>query len=421
MPRKPVNSESPSTKVPRYRCHKASGQAVVSLSRVDHYLGVYGSKESREQYQQVVARWLAAGRRIPDAKPEAVVSLAEVLLAYLEHCQRKYASRRGFEKIIHRVKSAIRPARELYGLTPAVGFGPKALSVVRDKLIGEGLCRSTINDRVQIIKAAIAWAVAEELIPGGVWHAVSAVKNLRAGDSNAKEPTPDSPVNESFIDAVTPYLRPPVAAVVRLLLLTGARPDEICTMRTGDIDTSGRVWVYRPEKHKTDWKGKSREVFIGPAAQDVLRPWLRSNLAEHVFRPDEDDIIRRAALTEARKTPLSCGNKRGSNRKRRPRRKPRDRYAPDSIRRAVYRACDLADAAAKARAADDGREVPEGRLVPRWFPYQLRHNCATRARREAGIEAARVLLGHQVGNEAVTARYAEQDSTLAQAVALRIG
>jgi hypothetical protein len=47
-----------------------------------------------------------------------------------------------------------------------------------------------------------------------------------------------------------------------------------------DIDRTGRVWVYKPERHKTEHRGQSREIYLGPKAQAVLTPWLRD-------RPDE--------------------------------------------------------------------------------------------------------------------------------------
>ena len=34
------------------------------------------------------------------------------------------------------------------------------------------------------------------------------------------------------------------------------------------------------------------------------------------------------------------------------------------------------------------------RVVERWHPHRLRHSAATRIRREHGLEAARVILGH---------------------------
>ena len=50
MPRKPG-------KVPSYCRHKHSGQAVVRINGRDHYLGEYGSSDSHERYQRLIAEW----------------------------------------------------------------------------------------------------------------------------------------------------------------------------------------------------------------------------------------------------------------------------------------------------------------------------------------------------------------------------
>lgn len=47
---------------PKYRKHRASGQAVVTLSGKDCYLGPYGTKAIRVEYDRLVGEWLAAGR-----------------------------------------------------------------------------------------------------------------------------------------------------------------------------------------------------------------------------------------------------------------------------------------------------------------------------------------------------------------------
>ena len=39
---------------------------------------------------------------------------------------------------------------------------------------------------------------------------------------------------------------------------------------------AGAVWVYKPRRHKTQHYGKGRCIFIGPKAQEILRPWLRA-------------------------------------------------------------------------------------------------------------------------------------------------
>jgi integrase len=57
--------------------------------------------------------------------------------------------------------------------------------------------------------------------------------------------------------------------------------------------------------------------------------------------------------------------------------------------------------------------------VTKWHPHQLRHACATRVRREAGLESARVILGH--ADLRMAEHYAELDKARALEVASRLG
>ena len=43
--------------VPRYRLHRASGQAVVTIDGRDHYLGVWKSTASKIEYDRLVGEW----------------------------------------------------------------------------------------------------------------------------------------------------------------------------------------------------------------------------------------------------------------------------------------------------------------------------------------------------------------------------
>ncbi len=56
---------------------------------------------------------------------------------------------------------------------------------------------------------------------------------------------------------------------------------------------------------------------------------------------------------------------------------------------------------------------------PNWHPHQLRHNAATRLRREFGLDVARAVLGHS--SPAVTEVYAELDQAKAADAMARIG
>lgn len=70
-------------KVPSYRHHRASGQAVVTLSGRDIYLGPYGTQLSRDAYDRVIGEWLAAGRTVQRTAEDAPITVADLALAYL--------------------------------------------------------------------------------------------------------------------------------------------------------------------------------------------------------------------------------------------------------------------------------------------------------------------------------------------------
>jgi len=42
--------------------------------------------------------------------------------------------------------------KQLYGMTPAAGFGPKALQAVRQKMVESGWCRTNINKQVNRLR-----------------------------------------------------------------------------------------------------------------------------------------------------------------------------------------------------------------------------------------------------------------------------
>ena len=50
---------TPAVRVPQYRLHKPSRQAVVTLGGKDHYLGPYDSAKSKAEYQRLLGEWLA--------------------------------------------------------------------------------------------------------------------------------------------------------------------------------------------------------------------------------------------------------------------------------------------------------------------------------------------------------------------------
>lgn len=255
-----------SERVPAYRLHKPSGQAVVTLNGQDHYLGRHDTQASRDAYNERIVTWLSHGRTLPLAEQRAnVVCVADVCDAFLKWCQREYRDAKGnVGREVKNIRLALRPL--VFGdvaALPAAQFGAKALIQFRDGLIKAGLARKTINQRVGIVRRAFRHAVKEEIVPPSSLHALEAVDGLKRGRCSAREAPGVKPVPQADVDAVLPLLPAPVAAMVRLQLLTGCRPGEVVAMRIADIDatpapesaTPPQALQDRAKKVAADWEG----------------------------------------------------------------------------------------------------------------------------------------------------------------------
>jgi len=53
-------------RLPQYRLHRRSGQAIVTLNNRDRNLGEFGSEASRQECDRLIAKWLSNGRRTPE-------------------------------------------------------------------------------------------------------------------------------------------------------------------------------------------------------------------------------------------------------------------------------------------------------------------------------------------------------------------
>jgi integrase len=405
----------PRNPVPSYRLHKQSGQAVVTLTlngvRKDILLGPHGSPESKEEYERVLAQLRtpagAAGLVAHGGhNGPADLTVSEVLLPFWEHAQKHYRRPDGTPNgtptnTVVEYRYTLRVLRELYGSLPAREFGPLALKAVRQKMVDLGWCRTTVNSRVGKVKHVFKWATGEELVPPGVYQALACVPGLQRGRTTAPEPDPVVPVPDEHVDAVLPFLNRHCRAMVELMRLTGMRPGEVCRLKLCDVDRSGDVWLYRPAAHKTAHRGKDRLVPIGPRAQGLIDDFLRVSPVDPaltVFSPARERKERFRVRRAARKSKVQPSQQ--DRRKSNPRRAPAAVYAPHALGVVVARACERA-------------------RVEHWHPNQLRHTHATRVRREFGLEAAQVVLGHARAD--VTQVYAERDAGLAVTVAAKIG
>jgi integrase len=389
---------------PKYRLHRASGNAVVTLpdgsgGKRDFYLGRHGSAESKKEYGRLIAEWTAAGKVIPTGTEAASdLSVNEVLLKFWHHAKGYYRKPDRTHGELDNFKYSLRLLRQKYGHTRARDFGPLALKALRQSMVEAGLSRTTINRRVGRVRLVFRWAVGEGLVPPEVLVGLQAVAGLARGRTDAHETEPVAPVDDEVVDATLPHLSRHVAGIVRFMRLTGCRPGEACRLRRADIDIEGEVWEYQPTEHKGKWRGHARVIRIGPKAQAVLAEFPTVSDQDYVFSPARGRVERFALMREGRRTPVQpsqvCRARDDA------RRRPGPRYTPRSVHRAILVGTDKAG-------------------VERWHPNQLRHSAATTIRKTFGLEHAAATLGHtKLGTTQV---YAEQDAVLAAEVAAAIG
>lgn len=433
-------------RLPSYRFHKPTGQGVVTLDGRDFYCGQFGTESSKSRYDTLIAKWLAAGRKMPEGlDPEVnTILVNDLVMAYWEHAKVYYRDESGNATTeLGNIRQALRPLVKSFGSTPVLEFGPKCLKTLREQMIGLGWCRTHINQQVGKIKAMFKWGTAEELVPGPIFQALQAVTGLKAGRSAARESQPVRPVPVAMVEAIGPYVSRQVWAMIQLQLCTGARPGEVVGICSKDIDMSKQVWCIRLDNHKTAHHGHERVLHLGPKAQDIVKPFLSGRrLDQPLFSPREAEDERRDIRTLNRKTPLSCGNRRGTNRRDCPKVKARRTYDVASYRRAIARGCEQAfpppteldrirvPGAKGTRwetrcewrerlGALNWSRLREWRKENSWHPHQLRHTAATHIRREHGLDAARAVLGHR--SPVVTEIYAELDHAKAAEIMADVG
>ncbi len=387
------------SQAPSYDKYKAGKYARVIIDRKSHHLGKYGSPESWQKYRQLIAEWGASQGRVDDDSQHAgKVSVAEILAAYTHHAREYYGDTpRGHYRSLLPI---IREMRLMFADLPATDFGPKRLKMVRQVFIDRGNCRGTVNRYASRVVRIFRWAAAEEIIPASIPDALRQVEGLRRDRSGIREGKPVASVAQSDVDATCAHLTPIMADMVRLQLLTGMRPGEVCSLTPDQINRTGEVWLYKPTQHKTLHHGKDRVVPIGPKAQEILLPFLLRPSEAFCFSPKETLAQSLDARHESRQTPMNCGNKPDKRKRRRAIDKVSDQYDVIAYRRAIHRACDRAG-------------------VRRWSPNQLRHTAATTVRERFGLDAVQAVLGHS--HARVSEIYGELNMQKAIQVAREVG
>lgn len=382
---------------PSYRLHKSTGQAIVVLDGKTIYLGLYDSPQSHIRYKRELAAWLSSSTHQPSlkevspsvAQPESALTVNDVLLAFTQHAQ-SYYSKEGRE--FEQFKPVLRLLRESHGCTPANCFGPKALKVIRKRMIEEDWSRKVINRRITRVRTMFKWAESEEMVPAGTTHSLATVSGLKRGEQGVRETSGVEPVFWDELAKVLPHCPSTIRTMLQLQYLAGMRSKEVRIMRWCDIDRSDpSCWFYRPAKHKNDWRdnGQQRVVPLGPKCIELLQPWVAKKSGDdYLFDPQDatNEMIAQRVTGKGRKREAVTH---ASSRC----------YSANTYAQALNRACTRVGICFRA--------------------YGLRHGRKMIIEREIGTEAARVVLGQKSIQS--TQHYGKHDLARAAEVMKQVG
>ncbi len=381
----------PKSKAPARRYH-ISGQSVVTINGRDFYLGPHDSPEAIARYAVLIGLYNASGKQLPDdltrddldAKAAALISFTIApqdqtktpkTVRHVTACYREFATTRYADSLKDRLRIT-KLCNELdqhEGDTEADKFGPLALQRQRERFVEAGNSRNYCNRQANLIVRMFRHAVSQELVSADTWQRLKSVEPLRFGQTKAKESDPIKPVPIEDVRATAKYLTPVLRAMLRVQVATGMRPSEVCKLRPCDIDRSQDVWMYRPQKHKTAYRGKRKAVPILNEAREAIIEYLNRPMESHCFSAAESFAWRSTQKRMNRKTKVQPSQR--NRRKADPAKTPGDHYTSDSYRRAI-------EIAAKAAGVEP------------WHPYQIRHLTATAVRDALGVEHVAAILGH---------------------------
>ena len=105
-------------------------------------------------------------------------------------------------------------------------------------------------------------AEAQEIVPASTYHALMTLEPLKRHRSEARETKKVVPVDWKTVQAAIAYMPRYIAGLVLLQWWSAMRPSEALTIRMRDIDRTGKVWLYRPVRHKSKHHDRERVIVL---------------------------------------------------------------------------------------------------------------------------------------------------------------
>ena len=375
---------------PKYS--KLKNFAVVYYLGKTHYLGQYGSQESRVAYARFIAE-IQEDPILSLPKNETNITVKELSAAFLDHAKVHIdPTTYDFYRII-----VLDFIDKLYGDNTFVGdFKPSCLKLVRSEMVkSRRFCRNIVNRHTRRAISIFEWGVENDIVPETTWRALKTVKSLPKGYPGTFDHKERKNVPDSVIKATLPFLPPTLQAMVKLQRLTGLRPSEVFNMKVREItkDTDPELWYYTLESHKTEEHIGKKAIPLGKPEQVLIAPYLIGKKADAaVFSPRTAQEERNAEKRANRKTKITPSQAaRNKSRAEKPFQYA-EFYNRNSYRQAIEYAIDKGN-----------KSLPNNKKIPYWTPYCLRNSAATAAELEFGLDGSQALLAHKTAD--MTRRY----------------
>ena len=151
---------------------------------------------------------------------------------------------------------------------------------------------STANQVLALVRGMYNWAAKQDLVTINPCHGVE------PHELKSCERVLSSSERRLFWEAFDKSPRSDIGSALKIILLTGQRPGEVCAMRTEQINDGW--WTLEGAPQPNGWPGTKNKathrVWLPPVAQAIIADRLAAEKSGRVF-PD----LRRAEMSEAMK------------------------------------------------------------------------------------------------------------------------
>jgi hypothetical protein len=122
---------------------------VVAINGKCHYLGLYGSKASKLEYDRLVNQWLVSGRdsRFGVSDDDSgEITVTELINKFRLYCEKRYRRDDGTPTgSIQTIKAIMKRLRQRYGDYAVSDFRPLAMKEFIQSMVSDDLSRTYIN------------------------------------------------------------------------------------------------------------------------------------------------------------------------------------------------------------------------------------------------------------------------------------